>query len=547
MPPKQKIEAVARQARNAVAGSRSISETVLVRASACFGLACMFGGIWLGDSIAAGAVGSPHAMLVMRVFSLAFYIAFFVIAWHATNSGAIPLRVLFGRAATLGIALYVAGFWLILFEAPQLEGAERAAVLWMALLLTKAIGAPASVGLVCVFAQMRHGDALRMAALGMLGAFLAYSLAHQGVSVASVSGLHSAAIALSLILIACLCGMLSLDDRIFGDARCSAERILSTDVVRRPAEQVITPGLVLMLIVSAMMLGYLRSGYLHIDAHTQPYSIAVLALLIAVALLWRRLRVEHVFYIALTCASASILLLPFLSMAASELCVLLCSVGTALFEVVLWVFEVWATRNCVDTLRTAAGMRLVVVAGHFLGTLAVALVLWMDYPPQDASSASGMLIIFAYIMFLLAVVKNPSLHPPFMVHEEESVYAAEAPSSKAQPNVQAKVQVSGDEPSSNAEALLAGEGGSASQVDEYERRYWSDPCDTVAQTYQLTRRETEVLVLLAHGYSIVSMADSLHVSKNTMKMHMRNIYAKLDVHSRQDVISMVDLVRSQQL
>jgi LuxR family transcriptional regulator, maltose regulon positive regulatory protein len=48
----------------------------------------------------------------------------------------------------------------------------------------------------------------------------------------------------------------------------------------------------------------------------------------------------------------------------------------------------------------------------------------------------------------------------------------------------------------------------------------------------LTDREREMLVLLANGSSNKDMATTLYVSENTVKFHLKNIYAKLSVTSR---------------
>jgi len=49
---------------------------------------------------------------------------------------------------------------------------------------------------------------------------------------------------------------------------------------------------------------------------------------------------------------------------------------------------------------------------------------------------------------------------------------------------------------------------------------------------QLTEREIEVLKYLVSENSIAEIGQSLHISKNTMKTHLRNIYRKLGVDGR---------------
>ncbi|GBL25799.1 putative HTH-type transcriptional regulator YhjB [Candidatus Planktophila sp.] len=49
---------------------------------------------------------------------------------------------------------------------------------------------------------------------------------------------------------------------------------------------------------------------------------------------------------------------------------------------------------------------------------------------------------------------------------------------------------------------------------------------------QLTSREIEVLKYLSADKSIEQIGKTLHISKNTMKTHLRNIYRKLEVNDR---------------
>jgi len=52
----------------------------------------------------------------------------------------------------------------------------------------------------------------------------------------------------------------------------------------------------------------------------------------------------------------------------------------------------------------------------------------------------------------------------------------------------------------------------------------------------LTARELEVLQLLASGHSYKTAADVISVSVDTIRFHIRNIYAKLHVNSKSDAV-----------
>ena len=65
-------------------------------------------------------------------------------------------------------------------------------------------------------------------------------------------------------------------------------------------------------------------------------------------------------------------------------------------------------------------------------------------------------------------------------------------------------------------------------------------CTTLASEAKLTARETEVLALLARGRTIGYVADELVIAQNTAKGYVKNVYAKLGVHSRQELIDAVE-------
>jgi DNA-binding CsgD family transcriptional regulator len=65
-------------------------------------------------------------------------------------------------------------------------------------------------------------------------------------------------------------------------------------------------------------------------------------------------------------------------------------------------------------------------------------------------------------------------------------------------------------------------------------------CEHLVQLHSLTPREAEILELLARGRNGRAICDKLVLSRNTVKTHVRNIYAKLDVHSQQEIIDLVE-------
>ncbi|MBQ9069546.1 MAG: helix-turn-helix transcriptional regulator [Eggerthellaceae bacterium] len=68
--------------------------------------------------------------------------------------------------------------------------------------------------------------------------------------------------------------------------------------------------------------------------------------------------------------------------------------------------------------------------------------------------------------------------------------------------------------------------------------------DIVADEYGLSRREKDVLRHLAMGHDATRIAEELGVSWNTVRTHTRNLYGKLDVHSKQELAALVDSYRS---
>lgn len=60
--------------------------------------------------------------------------------------------------------------------------------------------------------------------------------------------------------------------------------------------------------------------------------------------------------------------------------------------------------------------------------------------------------------------------------------------------------------------------------------------DDVALLQTLTKQERRVLVLLGQGLDFREIAERLSISEHTVRTHLQNLYRKLNVHSRLEII-----------
>jgi DNA-binding CsgD family transcriptional regulator len=66
-------------------------------------------------------------------------------------------------------------------------------------------------------------------------------------------------------------------------------------------------------------------------------------------------------------------------------------------------------------------------------------------------------------------------------------------------------------------------------------------CARLAKRYLLSSREEEILRLLARGKTAQSIADEKSISFNTAKTHIAHIYQKMGIHTRQELINLIEI------
>ena len=68
--------------------------------------------------------------------------------------------------------------------------------------------------------------------------------------------------------------------------------------------------------------------------------------------------------------------------------------------------------------------------------------------------------------------------------------------------------------------------------------YFEEACAVIAKEAGLSKREAEILPLALRGRTSERIAGELFISKSTVDTHLRRIYAKADVHGRQELIDL---------
>ena len=64
--------------------------------------------------------------------------------------------------------------------------------------------------------------------------------------------------------------------------------------------------------------------------------------------------------------------------------------------------------------------------------------------------------------------------------------------------------------------------------------------EILAEECGLSPREAEIVALIARGRTLKSISEELYISMNTVKTHVSHVYQKCDVHTREELIGLVE-------
>ena len=129
----------------------------------------------------------------------------------------------------------------------------------------------------------------------------------------------------------------------------------------------------------------------------------------------------------------------------------------------------------------------------------------------------------------------------------ESIIPAESPCPELEPSKSSVGENTGGEKADRAGIVTLDdfvEPPNSPQIAETAESASKGPldeaCGKVAATFHLTERESEVMMLLIHGHTRAAIAKKLFISENTARAHVKSIYSKLSVHSKQQLIDYIE-------
>lgn len=266
---------------------------------------------------------------------------------------------------------------------------------------------------------------------------------------------------------------------------------------------------------SAFVVGIVRVGSITGDGLLRPTNASnMVGLLVASVVLlvtWRRLyervTLTRLYHILFPLTATAFLLLPLLEGSFRQVVV----------SFVFLVFSVTSSLMVVSCARTARNQCLppVLVYGVFAGvvygcSLAGSVVGLFVGAGRDAGLAelSVVALVAVYVLSLaMAAPRRP--------HRRGAG--------------------DGEPAASHAAAMNEAEGAE----DAMALR-----CAVVVERYGLSAREADVLGFLARGRDVPYIAEELVISKNTVRTHTKSIFAKTGVHSRQELIDVVELTEA---
>ena len=537
-----------------------VKHTVRYATGAAVALACVFAGIWITDAALVRAFDLPRAYFTLRLFIVADYALFFALVWvvarralargQSKTDPAVQRRRRRFLVASSIVALAISGaaiaWWS--WAGPEAARSLGPTATGALILCMKIHSIPVTVVIACLFARIDGDLTTGLSAFGMFGAFLVE--AAFGGTHAAFGAVPSAWTGFLLVAVALACAALATHqiDRVGAWYDVGGSESMRASF---------SPAFVGSIMVAGIMLGYLHgTGDVINSSAGTPLALALLLVLSAVIWRQRSWNERELFLTAVLLTSTGVLLEPLLDSLPGAPCMALATAGSAFFELGMWVLLLRCTRMCVSSMTGAAGSRLLIVVGHTVGAAVAATAIALQAAGVEVQAVSQAIVV-VYLLGIIVFARDPnnplSLAYGGVVEAEDRQAARPAKPAAPAPAGQAPRTESAVEPlpapqpapAPTPAAHPAPAPASANAAPPAPNAYddellWEAPCRAVAREYGLTPRETDVLAQIARGRMLGEIADAFVLSKNTVKMHTKHIYQKLDVHSKQEAIEIVN-------
>ena len=176
--------------------------------------------------------------------------------------------------------------------------------------------------------------------------------------------------------------------------------------------------------------------------------------------------------------------------------------------------------------------RMVCFLGILIG-MAIGFAGFSDYMVEEFGQP---ITVMAVIVFMLLVIMSAS----FVMTEDNYPVQSRFKEVKAQTeDGEESILVVVAEAGVNV--LPAAGNTNVPDEDPADRpRYFNKKCEAVAKKYDLSERQGEVLMMLAKGRNAEYITKKLIISSHTAKAHIYSIYQKTGVHSRQELMDLVE-------
>jgi DNA-binding CsgD family transcriptional regulator len=227
------------------------------------------------------------------------------------------------------------------------------------------------------------------------------------------------------------------------------------------------------------------------------------------------MNIDLIHKISLIMLVGALLALPLVPDVANILIATVIMCSYILFDVAVMVFVVNLTRLFDLDSWAFLGINRASVYGAFFIGLLIGLPLynfWSSFSLYKAAF-SGATVFLLIVVTTAFMGRRESWFAATYMNEEESASDQEA-----------------------GGAVGQADSGSGSQMPTL----WRQRCLATAEQFNLSPRETEVFMLLAKGRNAEYIQKILFISNHTVKTHIANIYHKMNIHSVQQMLDIIE-------